>query len=132
MIGASRRSTYISGQQTIDSECPSLALIIRSEHNRYILDTNHQRQSPDDQREGAEKVIIAGFGAESRRVDVEGGGANVAIDDANGLVGEPGGMSMCVDLVTMYNPIGVSLCEKRETGGSDGSAYQKRYLPLKV
>ena len=99
IIGAVHRSTYKSGQQTVDGECPSLALVVRPKHNHYVLDTNHQGQSPDDQREGAEKVIIAGFGTESRRVDVKGGGANVAVDDANGLVGEPRGRSMCVTLV---------------------------------
>ena len=99
IIGASHRSTYISGQETVHREGPSLTLVVRPEHNHDILDTHHQRQSPDDQREGAEKVIIAGFGAESRRVDVKGGGANVAVDNANGLIGEPRGRAMCVNLV---------------------------------
>lgn len=57
-------STYISRQQTIDSERSPLTLIIRPEHNGNILDANHQRQGPDDQGEGAEKVIPAGLGAE--------------------------------------------------------------------
>lgn len=56
--------TYISRQQTIKSERPSLTLIIRPEHNGNILDANHKRQGPYDEGQSAEKVIVAGLRAE--------------------------------------------------------------------
>ena len=58
------RSTYISRQQTVNSKCAPLTLIIRSEHNGNILDADHKRQGPYDQGQSAKKVIVAGFRAE--------------------------------------------------------------------
>ena len=40
---------------------------------------------------------MARFGAEGRGVDVEWGGADIAIDDANGLVCEPRGRDEVLD-----------------------------------
>ena len=60
-VHADHSRTYISRQQTIDGKGATLALIVCPEHNDNILDTNHQRQGPNDQREGAEKIIIARF-----------------------------------------------------------------------
>lgn len=83
------RRTYISRQQTINSKGAPLALIIRSKHDSNILDADHKRQGPNDEGKSAKKVIVSGFGGEGGRVDVERGGADVAVDDANGLVCEP-------------------------------------------
>ena len=85
------RSTYISGQQSINSKRAAFTLVIGPQYNGDILDTDHKRQGPDDQGQRAKKVIMARFRAEGRRVDVEWGSADIAINDANGLVCEPRG-----------------------------------------
>ena len=64
------RSPYISGQQRVDCERPSLSLIICSEDNEDIFDADHECEGPDDERKGAEQVIVARVGREGARVDV--------------------------------------------------------------
>lgn len=81
--------TYISGEQRVDRESTALALIIGSEYNEDVLDADHQGESPNDERERAQQIIIAGLRAEGGGIDIERTGPNVTIDDANGLVGKP-------------------------------------------
>lgn len=58
------RSTYVSRQQAVDSKSPPFTLIIRPKHNGDVLDADHKRQGPDNQGEGAEKIIVTGLRAE--------------------------------------------------------------------
>ena len=124
--------TYISRQQTINRKGAPLTLIIRSEHNGNILDADHQRQGPYDEGESAKKVIVTGFGAEGGGVDVERGGADVAVDDANGLVCKPRERAKSLSPVGGVIASDQWLIEREISERGVGDAYQKRYLPLKV
>ena len=80
---------YVSREQWVNSEGTSFALVIGSEDNEDVLDADHERESPNNQRQRAKQVIVAGLWAECRGVHIERTGADIAIDDANWLVGEP-------------------------------------------
>ena len=74
---------------------------------------------------------MAGFRAEGRRVDVERGGADIAINDTNGLICEPRGMEEVLDGGEVPL-ISSSVCRKAEPRMKSREAYHKRYLPPKI
>ena len=107
------RSTYISGQQSINSEGSAFTFVIGPQYNGDILDTDHQGQGPDDQGQRAKEVIMAGFRAKGRGVDVEWGSTDIAINDTNGLVCEPRGREELLDVQKILL-IWSSVCTKTE------------------
>ena len=82
-------SPHISREQRVDSERPSLPLVICSEDDKYVFYTDHECQGPDDEREGAEQVIVAWIGREGAGINVKRACTDVAVDDSNGLVSKP-------------------------------------------
>ena len=106
----------MSRKKREQGESSTLALVICSEDDKDVLDANHQSHGPDDEREGSEKVLVRGIGAEGRRVDVKRTGSNIAIDDASGLVREPGRR----------------LSKKTCFYERHGAAYHQRYHPEKT
>ena len=80
---------YISAEQGIYRKCTAFALIIRSQHNEHILDSDHQGNTPDDEGEGPEEIVVAWLGSKGGGENIEGRSANVAIDDPYGLIRQP-------------------------------------------
>src|SRR3954451_23571722 len=64
-------------------------LIVCCQDNKDIFDGYHECESPDDYRKGAEKISEGWLRSESRRVNVEGRSANVAVDHSSRLKGKP-------------------------------------------
>lgn len=61
---------YMSGKQRIDSKSSSLPLIICSQYYQYVFDADHQCKGPNNDGEGAEKIIMTWFGGESGGVNI--------------------------------------------------------------
>lgn len=58
------RRTYMSRKKSEQGESSTFSLVICSKNDEDVFDANHQGQSPDDKREGAQKVIVGGIGGE--------------------------------------------------------------------
>lgn len=81
--------TYVSGDQGVDGKGTTFTLIVGTQHDQDIFDGNDNGESPDDERQGAEKVVVRGCRAKGTRIDVKRTGSNIAVDDTNGLIGQP-------------------------------------------
>jgi hypothetical protein len=80
---------YMPRQKSEQGESSTFSLVICSKDYEDVFEGNHESHSPDDKREGAEKVIVGWIGREGRRVNVKRTGSNIAIDYASSLVREP-------------------------------------------
>jgi hypothetical protein len=56
--------TYMSRKKSEQGKSSTFSLVICSKNDEDVFDANHQGQSPDDKREGTEKVIIGRIGGE--------------------------------------------------------------------
>lgn len=81
--------THISREQGIDGKGATFTFIVRTKYYQDILDGDNKGKSPDDERQSAQKIVVRRLRGECRRIDVEWAGSNVAVDDSNGLVGQP-------------------------------------------
>ena len=82
-------STHISRQERVYSKCSSLTFIVCIEHYADIFDGNHDGESPNDEWDGSENILIARFAAKSRRVHIQRTCSNIPIDDSKRLISQP-------------------------------------------
>jgi hypothetical protein len=54
----------MSRKKSEQGESSTFSLVICSKNDEDVFDANHQGQSPDDKREGTQKVIVGGIGGE--------------------------------------------------------------------
>ena len=74
---------YIATQQRICAEGAAFAIVICVQNDQDIFDCYHHGKTPDNDGQHAHEVLVVGWGGKGRRIDVEGTGANVAIDDTD-------------------------------------------------
>jgi hypothetical protein len=83
------KGAYISRQQRVTAEGPAFAFVVGVEDYENVFDCHHHGQGPDDNGQHSYEVIVRGLRREGRRVDIERTCANIAVDDADGLVCKP-------------------------------------------
>jgi hypothetical protein len=85
--GEERDVLYISGEERVTTEGASFAFVVGAEDDQNVFHRHHHGEGPDDDGQDADEILVRGFGREGGRIDVERAGANIAVDDADGLVG---------------------------------------------
>jgi hypothetical protein len=61
-----------------------------SQYNNNILQADYQGQAPYNQRKCPEQIFVTWIVTKCRGVDVERTGADIAIDDSDRLIDQPG------------------------------------------
>lgn len=75
--------TYVTGEEGIKSESASFAIIVCSEDDENVLEGDYQGDSPDDEGECAEQVIITGITGKGGGINVKWAGTDITIDDTS-------------------------------------------------
>jgi hypothetical protein len=80
------QQTNISRQKRVGTERAALAIIVRPQNDQDVLDRNHQRKAPNDERQRAHEIRTIRRLRKRRRKHIERRGSNIAIDDTDALV----------------------------------------------
>ena len=71
-------------QEAVEREHAALAVVLRPQHQEGVFDRDDEGQRPDDERDGAERILGRPPGGHTKYLihGVEGRGADVAVNDA--------------------------------------------------
>lgn len=89
VIWVASRNVCVACQEGVERKGTALTVVVCSQDDEGVLDGDDEGQGPDDDGERTDEIVPAGLGCERRGVDVEGRGANVAVDCAGALEAEP-------------------------------------------
>jgi len=96
--GVTSGDAGIAGEEGVQRKGTALAVVVGAQDDEGVLDGDDDGQGPDDDRQRADQVLPAGLAGEGRRVYVEGGCSDVAVDGADALEAEPGEHEAAVGL----------------------------------
>ena len=79
----------VAGDEGVEGESAAVSVVVGAEGDVDVLDDGEEEEAVDDEGEDAEEVVgVADAAVEGGGVDVEWGGADVAVEDAEALEGQ--------------------------------------------